>query len=93
MVRGVAREKANLTQLKVCKSGIVRSNRLSQIEIGKTPICTDEFLALCKLYKTTPDIVLGLGPRKTASVTHLNLLNSALGNDVLPATGIQERKK
>ena len=81
----VAREEANLTQIEVGKTGIVRSNRLSQIELGKAPISTEEFLALCELYKTTPDIVLGIGPGKTAHITQLkidNLLKDLSSNEL-----------
>ena len=38
----VAREELNLTQIEVGKTGIVRSNRLSQIELGKVSITTEE---------------------------------------------------
>ena len=40
-------------------SHIVRSNRLSQIELGKVSISAEEFVELCAHYQTTPDIVLG----------------------------------
>ena len=69
----IAREELDLTQIEVGKTGIVRSNRLSQIELGKVSITTEEFLALCDLYKTTPDIVLGVGTGKSTNVYHYKI--------------------
>lgn len=64
----VAREDRNLTQIEVGKSGIIRSNRLSQIELGKVSITAEEFVALCEYYKTTPDMVLGIGSEQPTNL-------------------------
>ena len=75
----VARESCNMTQIAVGKTGIVRSNRLSQIELGKVSIQTEEFLALCELYNTTPDKVLDLGDKVTEKILQYKI-NKELDN-------------
>lgn len=54
----VARIQNEETQKDVAKSGIIRSNRLSQVEQAKTGLTAEEFVALCEYYETTPNDVL-----------------------------------
>ncbi len=66
-----AREARKETQRHVEQSShIIRSNRLSQIELGKASISTEEFVELCAHYKTTPDIVLGTKSKLPSTVYH-----------------------
>lgn len=74
----VARTEKGLSQKEVGEAGIVRSNRLSQIELGKVPIPTEEFLALSDFYETTPDRMLGVGSGKSAT-TYSYKINQELG--------------
>ncbi len=69
-----ARENRKETQRHVEEAThIVRSNRLSQIELGKVSISTEEFVELCNHYKTTPDIVLGTKSKLPSTIYHLKI--------------------